>query len=438
IRKTVQAEGKHKKQSGGHGQYGHVKITFSPGEEDGLTFTQSVVGGAVPKNFYPAVEKGLQEAMVKGVLAGYPMVSLKADLFDGSYHDVDSSEMAFKIAASLAYKDGLAKAGPVLLEPVGELKVIIPEDMVGDVLGDLPKRRGSVMGMDADPAHPGYQIVTAEVPKSEMQDYTIVLRAMTQGKGRFSYDVTRYDQVPDAIAEKVIAEAKKQGGYFMSDAESEKVGKFIMRANGTMNPKIVGKSAKVIADMAGISIPAGTRVLISHQNTVGKGNPYSREKLCPILAFYIEDSWEKACERSIEILQNEGVGHTMTIHSEDMSVIREFALKKPVSRLIVNTPGALGGTGATTGLPPAFTLGCGAIGGSATSDNVGPMNLINIRRVAFGLKELEDIRGNYPAPEAVSSTVESVAAETLGGGMTQLSRDEIEAITKAVIARMMR
>ena len=240
------------------------------------------------------------------------------------------------------------------------------------------------------------------------------------------------------IAEKVIAEAKKQGGYFMSDVESEKVGKFIMRANGTMNPKIVGKSAKVIADMAGISIPAGTRVLISHQNTVGKGNPYSREKLCPILAFYIEDSWEKACERSIEILQNEGVGHTMTIHSEDMSVIREFALKKPVSRLIVNTPGALGGTGATTGLPPAFTLGCGAIGGSATSDNVGPMNLINIRRVAFGLKELEDIRGNYPAPEAVSSTVESVAAETLGGGMTQLSRDEIEAITKAVIARMMR
>ena len=147
--------------------------------------------------------------MLKGVLAGYPMVSLKADLFDGSYHDVDSSEMAFKIAASLAYKDGLAKANPVLLEPVGELKVIVPEEMVGDILGDLPKRRGSVMGMDADPAHPGYQVVTGEVPKSEMQDYTIVLRAMTQGKGRFSYEVTRYEQVPDAIAEKVIAEAKK-------------------------------------------------------------------------------------------------------------------------------------------------------------------------------------------------------------------------------------
>jgi elongation factor G len=148
--------------------------------------------------------------MLRGVLAGYPMVSLKADLFDGSYHDVDSSEMAFKIAASLAYKDGLAKANPVLLEPVGELKVYIPESLVGDVLGDLPKRRGSVLGMDAEADHPGYQCVTAEVPKSEMQDYTIALRAMTQGKGRFTYEITRYDDVPGAIAEKVIAEAKKQ------------------------------------------------------------------------------------------------------------------------------------------------------------------------------------------------------------------------------------
>ncbi len=209
IRKTVQAEGKHKKQSGGHGQYGHVKITFSPGEEEGLTFTQSVVGGAVPKNFYPAVEKGLQESMLRGVLAGYPMVSLKADLFDGSYHDVDSSEMAFKIAASLAYKDGLARANPVLLEPVGQLEVIIPDDLVGDVLGDLPKRRGSILGMAAQEHHPGYQVISAEVPKAEMVDYTIALRAMTQGKGTFTYEITRYEEVPAAIAEKIIAEAKK-------------------------------------------------------------------------------------------------------------------------------------------------------------------------------------------------------------------------------------
>ncbi len=209
IRKTVQQEGKHKKQSGGHGQYGHVRITFSPSEEEGLTFTESVVGGAVPKNFFPAVEKGLQEAMKKGVLAGYPMVGLKADLYDGSYHEVDSSEMAFKIAASLAYKEGLAKADPVLLEPVGELKVIVPEALVGDVMGDLPKRRGRVLGIGSSDL-PGYQTVDAEVPKAEMQDYTIALRAMTQGKGRYSFRFVRYEQVPAAVAEKVIAAAKAE------------------------------------------------------------------------------------------------------------------------------------------------------------------------------------------------------------------------------------
>ena len=245
------------------------------------------------------------------------------------------------------------------------------------------------------------------------------------------------------IQDRVVAEVKKQGGYFMSPEESERVGRFIMRANGTMNPKIVGRSAQVIAQMAGISIPAGTRVLVSPQTTVGKDNPYSREKLCPILAFYVEDGWESACSRSIEILQNEGVGHTMTIHSEDMSVIREFALKKPVSRLLVNTPGALGGVGAVTGLQPALTLGCGAVGGSATSDNVGPMNLINIRRVAFGLRELEDLRSGCSAcepPAAPAACGASRETDSRGAapekGMTALSREEIEAITKAVLARL--
>ncbi len=161
------------------------------------------------------------------------------------------------------------------------------------------------------------------------------------------------------IAEKVEAELKRQGGYFLDKGESERLGGFLLRGNGTMNPRIVGKSAQAIADMAGISIPAGTRVLISRQTEVGKQNPYSREKLCPVLAYYVEDSWERACQRSIAILQNEGAGHTMTIHSNDQNVIREFALKKPVSRLLVNTPGALGGVGATTGLAPALTLGCG-------------------------------------------------------------------------------
>ena len=208
IRKTVQAEGKHKKQSGGSGQYGHVKITFTRGDEEGLTFTQSVVGGAVPKGFYPAVEKGLLEAMQKGVLAGYPVVNLKADLYDGSYHDVDSNEISFKLAAKLAYKNGLPNASPVLLEPVGELKVSVPESMVGDVMGDLNKRRGRVMGMNPDADRKGYTIVEAEAPYAEMMEYTIILRAMTQGRGSYTYKFIRYEEVPQNEAQKIIANAK--------------------------------------------------------------------------------------------------------------------------------------------------------------------------------------------------------------------------------------
>ncbi len=210
IKKSVQAEGKHKKQSGGSGQYGHVKITFSPGAEEGLTFTQSVVGGTVPKGFYPAVEKGLLEAMQKGVLAGYPVVNLAADLYDGSYHAVDSNEISFKLAAKLAYKNGLPQANPVLLEPVGEMKISVPDSMVGDVMGDLNKRRGRVMGMSPDEERKGYTVVEAEAPQAELQDYTIVLRAMTQGRGAFTYRFVRYEEVPATEAQKIIAEAKAQ------------------------------------------------------------------------------------------------------------------------------------------------------------------------------------------------------------------------------------
>ena len=206
IRGHADVEGKHKKQSGGRGQYGHVKIRFFHGEEEGLTFSVSVVGGAVPKNFYPAVEKGLLDAMKEGVLAGYPMVQLAADLYDGSYHDVDSDELSFKIAASLAYKAGIAQAKPVILEPVGTLRVTVPDDYVGDVMGDLNKRRGRVSGIE--PCD-GSQTVVAEVPQSEMLDYVIALRAMTQGRGSFSYDVTRYDEVPGNIAQKIIDAAKR-------------------------------------------------------------------------------------------------------------------------------------------------------------------------------------------------------------------------------------
>ncbi len=209
IKKRVQVEGKHKKQSGGSGQYGHVKITFSPGEAEGLTFTQSVVGGSVPKGFYPAVEKGLLEAMQKGVLAGFPVVNLAADLFDGSYHPVDSNEISFKLAAKLAYKEGLPKANPVILEPVGTLKVRVPDGLVGDVIGDLNKRRGRVLGMNPDEHAKGRTIVEAEVPMAEMSNYTIALRALSQGRGVFDYEFTRYEEAPANVAQKIIEDAKK-------------------------------------------------------------------------------------------------------------------------------------------------------------------------------------------------------------------------------------
>ena len=209
IKKRVQVEGKHKKQSGGSGQYGHVKITFAPGEAEGLTFTQSVVGGSVPKGFYPAVEKGLLEAMQKGVLAGFPVVNLAADLFDGSYHPVDSNEISFKLAAKLAYKEGLPKANPVILEPVGTLKVRVPDGLVGDVIGDLNKRRGRVLGMNPDEYAKGRTIVEAEVPMAEMANYTIALRALSQGRGVFDYEFTRYEEAPANVAQKIIEDAKK-------------------------------------------------------------------------------------------------------------------------------------------------------------------------------------------------------------------------------------
>ena len=206
IRKKVEVQGRHKKQSGGHGQFGDVKIRFEPGESEDLEFCEEVFGGAVPKNYFPAVEKGLREAVQHGVLAGYPVVNLKATLFDGSYHPVDSSEMAFKTAAQLAYKAGLPEANPVLLEPIGELKVTIPDSYMGDIIGDLNKRRGRVMGMNPD--HEGNQVVEAEVPMAEMSRYAIDLRSMTQGRGSFTFHFVRYEDAPPAVQEKAIAAAK--------------------------------------------------------------------------------------------------------------------------------------------------------------------------------------------------------------------------------------
>ena len=208
IKRSKSVQGKHKKQSGGHGQYGDVKIEFSRHDEDGLLFTETVVGGAVPKNFFPAIEKGLQESMQKGVLAGYPVIGLKANLFDGSYHDVDSSEMSFKLAANLAFKEGL-KDNSVLLEPVGMLKVLIPDNMMGDIIGDLNKRRGRIAGTDQSEERKGYTVVEAEVPSAEMSTYAIQLRAMTQGRGTYTFEFLRYEEAPANIVQKVVEEAKK-------------------------------------------------------------------------------------------------------------------------------------------------------------------------------------------------------------------------------------
>ncbi|CQR25597.1 aldehyde dehydrogenase [Streptococcus varani] len=198
--------------------------------------------------------------------------------------------------------------------------------------------------------------------------------------------------VEEEMKEKVVAEFKKQGAYFVPDEDATKLGKFIIQPNGAMNPKMVGKTAEVIAELAGISVPKGTRVLIAKETGVGKDHPYSMEKLAPVLGFYTVKGWEEACKLSMKILHHEGAGHTMVIHTQDEAVIREFALKKPVSRLLINTPAAQGGVGATTGLFPAYTLGCGAVGGSATSDNVSPMNLLNVRRVAYGTTEFCDLK----------------------------------------------
>lgn len=207
IRKKVTVEGKHKKQSGGHGQYGHVKIEFEP-NDNGLVFEEKVFGGSVPKGYFPAVEKGLAESMAHGVLAGYPMVGLKATLIDGSYHDVDSSEMAFKIAANLAYKAGMAQASPVILEPVGHLKVTAPDSYTGDIIGDINKRRGQMLGMT--PLGGGMTEIEGEVPMAEMHTYSSDLRSMTQARGDFSFEFDRYVEAPSNIADKIIAASKTE------------------------------------------------------------------------------------------------------------------------------------------------------------------------------------------------------------------------------------
>ena len=210
LRKKADVEYKYKKQSGGHGQYGHVKMTFEPSGdlETPYVFEQCVVGGAAPKNFFPAVEKGIAESVKKGPMAAYPVTGVKAVLYDGTYHPVDSSEMAFKVAAMQAFKKGFMEASPVLLEPIAALKVVVPDEYTGDIMGDLNKRRGRVMGMN--PVDNGYQEIMADIPYLELYGYNTQLRSMTSGSGTFSYEFARYEQAPEDVAAREIEERKNK------------------------------------------------------------------------------------------------------------------------------------------------------------------------------------------------------------------------------------
>lgn len=226
----------------------------------------------------------------------------------------------------------------------------------------------------------------------------------------------------NCIKNQVKTELVKQGVYFLTGEEVDKVGRTIQNEMGRFNSGIAGRSAIKIAEMAGIKVPKDTKVLIAEQKYVGKKYPFSREKLSPILALYSEEDWEKACEKCIELLNYGGLGHSLVIHSKNEEVIREFALKKPVSRILVNTPSSQGAIGASTNLAPSLTLGCGAVGGSATSDNVSPLNLINIRRMAYGVKELEDIADEYKDQQYKKES--------------SLSNVDIEKITKIVMTEL--
>jgi acetaldehyde dehydrogenase (acetylating) len=210
------------------------------------------------------------------------------------------------------------------------------------------------------------------------------------------------------IYEQVHHELIRQGAYLMNEQESQQLASILLRPNGMINPDLVGQCASTLAEKAGFNVPVTTTVLVSPQTTVSPKNPYSREKLCPVLGLYIEDDWNAACERVMALLTNEGMGHTLVIHTQNPDIVRNFALEKPVFRILVNTPAALGGIGATTNLTPALTLGCGALGGGSSSDNVGPMNLLNVRKVGYGVRSIEELR----QPKSVPVASHGVAAVT--------------------------
>jgi acyl-CoA reductase-like NAD-dependent aldehyde dehydrogenase len=237
--------------------------------------------------------------------------------------------------------------------------------------------------------------------------------------------------VERCMEQAVRDELTAQGGFFLNEAESEKLARFILRANGTMNPQIVGRSVAHISKLAGLTtVPANARVLIAKETRVGDEAPYSREKLAPILAFFVEETIDDVINKVVEILNFEGMGHTFSMHSTNEELIKRFALRAPASRILVNSMGSLGGVGASTNLFPALTLGCGAVGGSSSSNNIGPMDLINIKRVAFGVKELEEIRKD--ATSLVGDTKSSCSG-AYGNVNTELVEEIVKRIMKQLI-----
>ncbi|UJD78594.1 acetaldehyde dehydrogenase (acetylating) [Serratia rubidaea] len=272
--------------------------------------------------------------------------------------------------------------------------------------------------------------------------------------------------VEKCIYQDVHRELLAQGAYFLNDDEARRLANILLRPNGMINPEIVGKTAIYLSERAGFNVPPDTRVLVALQDSVSRSNPYAREKLCPVLGLYIEEDWMRACDRVVELLINEGLGHTLVIHTQNQQVIREFALQKPVHRILINTPAALGGIGATTNLIPALTLGCGAVGGGSTSDNVGPLNLINIRKVGYGVRSIEELR--HPSrpsrgqdhstsifadsrfqqgPQAAAPQPPSARADDRFGAVSpaaasqaanDINEENVEHIIKAVLGRMSR
>lgn len=237
----------------------------------------------------------------------------------------------------------------------------------------------------------------------------------------------------NSIADEVQAEMTRQGAYFLSNEEKNKLGKFILRANGTMNPEIVGKNAQVVAQLADLpNVPATARVLVAKEDGVGRGHPYSNEKLSTILAFYTAETYEEVCGICCDILSYEGAGHTMSMHTKDLDKVNYFAKNVPVGRLVVNSPATFGGIGASTGIMPAMTLGCGALGGSSTSDNVGPMNLINKRRVVVGKKEIEEIRASVPiCTDGICETSKPASCSVSGVDVDDIVRKILEKLSKS-------